>query len=207
MKLPARELLLASFALILAGCGATTQIIVRHIPEQGQKYRIAVMNFKDAPGYPGTGQIARDTLSTHILSVERYDVVDREAIDVLLKEQQFTTTGAIDQSQAIKIGKLLGVDAIMVGAVTEFRKRSFFREAIVAIDSRLISVQTGEVQWTARNRLGGSSTARKIFAYTYFYLYPFMPSATESQLIDKVTRTMCNSLHDAIQKKERKTGA
>ncbi|OGS14128.1 MAG: hypothetical protein A2234_10920 [Elusimicrobia bacterium RIFOXYA2_FULL_58_8] len=197
MKIPAHMAFLAVALLVLSGCAAN-EVILRHVPQEGQKYRVAIMTFKDAPGYPGTGQIARDTLSTHILNVRRYDVVDREALDLLLKEQQLTTTGITDQSQAMKIGKLLGVDGIVVGSVTEFRKRGFMRTAIVAIDARLISVQTGEVQWTTRRRVARSGF-RSFLSIMYWPLL-FLPSPTETQLIDKANRSMCSSLQDAIEK-------
>ena len=89
-----------------------------------------------------------------------YSVIERKAMDKILAEQNFSNSDRADATSAAKIGKLLGVDAIIVGSVTQFgndnkhpnvggggggwggfgiggfgHKKS---KAIVAVDSRLI---------------------------------------------------------------------
>ena len=47
-----------------------------------------------------------------------YSVVERDQIDKVLKEQNFSNSGIVDDAQATQIGKVLGIDAIISGSVS-----------------------------------------------------------------------------------------
>jgi hypothetical protein len=93
--------------------------------------------------------------------------IERKALDTILAEQSFSNSDRADSNSAAKIGRLLGVDAIIVGSVTQFgndtkntgvggvgsglsrigvggfsRKQS---KAIVGLTARVVSVDTGEI--------------------------------------------------------------
>jgi curli biogenesis system outer membrane secretion channel CsgG len=50
----------------------------------------------------------------------KYRVVDRNTLDKILKEQNFSNSDRVDPSTAAKIGHILGVSAIIVGTITQF---------------------------------------------------------------------------------------
>jgi curli biogenesis system outer membrane secretion channel CsgG len=50
-----------------------------------------------------------------------YLVVERSRVDQVLKEQSLGLTGAIDESTAGKIGKILGVQALIIGTVGNYK--------------------------------------------------------------------------------------
>jgi len=47
-----------------------------------------------------------------------YTVVERGQLEKVLQEQNLSNTGIVDDSQAAKIGKILGIDAIITGSVS-----------------------------------------------------------------------------------------
>jgi hypothetical protein len=47
-----------------------------------------------------------------------FTVIERSRISAVLSEQQIGMTGIIDETQAASIGKILGVDAVIIGTVT-----------------------------------------------------------------------------------------
>jgi len=49
-----------------------------------------------------------------------YTVVERSALDAVLAEQNFSNSDRANSSTAAQIGKVLGVDAIILGSVTQF---------------------------------------------------------------------------------------
>lgn len=49
-----------------------------------------------------------------------YRVVDRQMLDQILKEQNLSVSDRADPATAIKIGKILSCDAIIVGTITQF---------------------------------------------------------------------------------------
>src|SRR5579872_7272837 len=49
-----------------------------------------------------------------------YSVIERKALDKILAEQNFSNSDRADPSSAAKIGRVLGVQAIIVGSITQF---------------------------------------------------------------------------------------
>ena len=96
-----------------------------------------------------------------------YTVVERAQLDRVLNEQNFQQDARSDATSAAKLGRLLGVDAIIIGSITQYqredknislglRKES---KATVAIDARIVQIGTGEILGVARGR-GESKRAR-----------------------------------------------
>lgn len=95
-----------------------------------QKKRVAVMDFdygtvKTAvAGIWGTdqdvGKGISDLLVTKLVQDGKYSVIERNALDKILKEQNFANSDRADSTTAAKIGKILGVDAIIIGSITKF---------------------------------------------------------------------------------------
>src|SRR5947209_19553516 len=46
-------------------------------------------------------------------------MIERNAIDKILNEQNFANSDRVDPTTAAKIGKVLGVDAVVMGSITE----------------------------------------------------------------------------------------
>ncbi len=59
-------------------------------------------------------------LITKLVNDGTYSVIERKMIDSLLKEQNFSASDRANPESAIKFGKLLSVDAIITGTVTQF---------------------------------------------------------------------------------------
>jgi curli biogenesis system outer membrane secretion channel CsgG len=144
---------------------------------QQQKHRVAVLDF----GY-GTvqnsvqamfgsnqdiGKGISDLLIDRLLSDGTYRVIERNQLNKILAEQNFSNSDRADASTAAKLGRLLGVDAIIVGDITQFGRDDhntnvgsalsrFDRyglgkvgvrnaKAVVAVTARLVDVNTGEI--------------------------------------------------------------
>ncbi len=57
-----------------------------------------------------------------------YTLIERSRIEQVLREQAFGATGAVDENQAAALGKLLGVDAMIIGQVTPAVNNATSRE-------------------------------------------------------------------------------
>ncbi|MGC1422352.1 MAG: CsgG/HfaB family protein [Terracidiphilus sp.] len=112
-----------------------------------------------------------DLLVTGLVKNGTYSVIERKALDTILAEQNFSNSNRADPSSAAKIGKLLGVDAIIQGSITEFGNETkktnlgggggnwhgvglggfghSNSKANVAITARIINVDTGEIMAVA----------------------------------------------------------
>jgi len=89
-----------------------------------------------------------------------YTVMERAQLDRVLNEQNFQQDSRADVSSAAKLGRLLGVDAIIIGSITQFQREDknislgMRREskATVAIDARIVQIGTGEILAVAQGK-------------------------------------------------------
>lgn len=89
------------------------------------KRRVAIMPFSygAVSSEVGTLDVGKGIVSliiTRLVNDGTYSVIEREMLDTILKEQNLSVSDRADASTACKIGKLLSVDAIIVGTVTQF---------------------------------------------------------------------------------------
>lgn len=104
------SLLLAIF--FISAC-ATPNVAVNPRADFSAIKRVAVLSFGGSKG-----DLAADLL-TQSLVARGADVVERQRLDSVMREQSLTTSSAFDPATAKQLGKLLGVDALFVGTVGE----------------------------------------------------------------------------------------
>lgn len=104
-------LLLAPLAL-LAAC-VTPNVAVNPRANFSSIKRVAVISFGG-----NRGDLAAD-LMTQSLIAHGADVIERQRLDTVMKEQSLTASSSFDPATAKQLGKLLGVDALFVGTVAE----------------------------------------------------------------------------------------
>jgi lysophospholipase L1-like esterase len=59
-----------------------------------------------------------DELAYIIVSTGNYKVVDRKSLDAIRSEQNFQTSGDVDDDSAVSIGKLLGANIVITGSIS-----------------------------------------------------------------------------------------
>jgi curli biogenesis system outer membrane secretion channel CsgG len=141
------------------------------------KHRVAVLDF----GY-GTvltsveaifgsnqdvGKGIVDLLINQLVADGQYRVIERSALDKILKEQNFSNSDRANTATAAKIGNLLGADIIITGDVTQFGRDDKHYgggggggnwhgvglgqlglkkdKAVVEVTARMVDVNTGEI--------------------------------------------------------------
>jgi hypothetical protein len=93
----------------------------------------------------GTDKIDQETANGVIVFVEnafvnvgKVKVIDRANIQEIFKEYKFQSSGVIDESTAVEIGKLSGADIIVIGSINRVG-------GIFYLNIKLIAVQTAEI--------------------------------------------------------------
>ena len=127
------------------------------------KIRVAIWDFENNAErswwfYDDLGPAARNHIDTYFAESdalsERFSVIEREKLDLVLQEQGLATSGALDQQTAAKVGQVLGIKYIITGAVDRFAinttKGGFggiggsYTKAEAKINMRLIDTTTAE---------------------------------------------------------------
>ena len=123
------------------------------------KKRIAVSRFDDGAHYHGCGTGIADMLATALVKSGKFIVIERKDLDKVLEEQRLGASGVITAETAPAMGKVLGVDMIVVGSVSELGTKksdigggtSLFgvglssKGARAVVDIRLVNTTTGEI--------------------------------------------------------------
>jgi len=139
--------------------------------------RIAVVGITStAPGYFWRSDSplslgATDLMINALLSTNHFRVFERAKLDLLLQEQNFQNfSGLVDQTTAVKLGKMIGVDVILTGSLTNiaFAKGGGIKigplnvkksSVKVVMTIRIIDVTTGEILFSTVQEEKASKSA------------------------------------------------
>ncbi|HIE43900.1 MAG TPA: hypothetical protein EYP78_03775 [Candidatus Omnitrophica bacterium] len=133
-------------------------------PYKGLKKRIAVAGFENKSNWRGDinlGEGMAEMLTTALHKTGRFIIVERQALNDILREQRLAEERKVLRSTAPKVGRLIGAQVLIRGAVTEYESTKTGglggigvggigigiggKVAHVAIDLRIYDSSTGEV--------------------------------------------------------------
>lgn len=143
-----------------------------------QKKRIAILDFdyatvqSDISAIFGTrmdvGKGVADLLVTKLVQGAQYSIIERKQLDKIIAEQNLGASGRLDEATAARIGKILGVDALVMGSIHTFGRDDKSKgtgggvnvpvpmfgsvklgskkaKAIVGINFRMVNTDTAEI--------------------------------------------------------------
>ena len=153
------------------------------------KKRITVMDFEFGAVQASANQIfggnsqdvgkgIADMMVTRLVQDGVYSVIERQALAKIIGEQNFSNSDRANPETAAKIGRILGVDAMVIGSITQFGREDQSHnvgggaggwlagryghgvggvgtsksKAYVAIDARLVDTNTGEILAAAQGK-------------------------------------------------------
>jgi curli biogenesis system outer membrane secretion channel CsgG len=122
------------------------------------------------------GKGIADLMVTRLVNDGVYSVIERKALDKIISEQNFSNSDRANADTAAKIGRILGVDAIIVGSITQFGRDDKSQgvgggalggltgrfgggkfgkreaKAVVGISARMVSTETAEILAAAEGK-------------------------------------------------------
>jgi len=122
---------------------------------QGPKLRVGVVNFqnKTPSKVLGIGEAAADILGTILQKTDRFIVIPQQDTESIMQQQRMGATGAVNPDTAAKMGEILGLNAIVTGAVTAYSETEEGKDFIigkskkqiarVTVDYRIVDTTTG----------------------------------------------------------------
>lgn len=170
------------------------------------KPRIAVLEFANKANnqwwFQNGALAAQDVFVTELVKSRKFVVIEREKINSIMQEKGLTLAGDIDAKTAMQIGKLLGVNYMLTGALTEYgntdtgahgpgvgnlpsfgvHKRTF----VAALNARVFNVSTGEIVWADEARKEESSSSVSVGG--------FGGGVHDDRMFDKVLKPIIQEL-------------
>jgi curli biogenesis system outer membrane secretion channel CsgG len=111
--------------------GMLCAVSAGHAQDGGRK-RVAIFDFDNAAAQGGTtmvffqstppnlGKAAADLLITRLVRGAAASIIERSALDKLLAEQNLSNSDRTDPLTAARLGRILGVDGIVLGSITQY---------------------------------------------------------------------------------------
>lgn len=157
------------FTMILTNC--TTMESAIQFPDQNKRdltiQKIAVLTFEiDDAKWDGE---FTDAVSLQLAKNLPMAVIEREQLSKVVNEQSFTKTGIIDTQTAVRIGKILGVDALVFGRGSALRtfdpKGMPYPNLIDTVSLKIVKIESGQVVVNARKKPGTNWSGLKLTKY------------------------------------------
>jgi TolB-like protein len=128
---------------MIAGCFVASVIALAAFPVYAQADeaavpRIAVLELVAKKAPEADASIISDFLRTALVTRGDFTVLERSNIDKVLSEQAFQATGCTNEKDAVKLGKLLNVEFVVMGTYAEFAGRYH-------VSADLVDVETGKI--------------------------------------------------------------
>ena len=98
---------------------------------------IAIIDFEGISVSEADAKALTQRLTSEMISLGVYQIVERSEMKRLLEEQKFQYSGCVDIKCAVEVGKMLGAKYMVVGSISKVGRT-------YSIDSRLIDVETSE---------------------------------------------------------------
>jgi TolB-like protein len=114
-----------------------------------QPLRIAILDFDNISGnakYDGLGKAMSSMLISDIesnVSPKRLQLVERAQINKIMKEQNLQKTASFDKSTSVTMGKLLGVNYLLIGDI-------YILDNSLVINARLTNASTGDIKFSEK---------------------------------------------------------
>lgn len=151
-------LVLLLFAFALGGCGQvlrTTAVDQDQINTRARK--VVVLPLVNLTSTPNAGLIVGELLSTEVMARTNFRILERSEMMAYLSSGKNEVQEMLEKSAAAKMGRELGVDTVIYGAVTEFRyKKGVDEDPVVGITVRMLDIPESKILWAESVTATGS---------------------------------------------------
>lgn len=111
------------------------------------KMRIAILDMKEDGVSRRIARVASNMIRNEFINLRKYTVVERNQMNLIMKEQGFQKSGCTDQECAVQLGRLMAARKILVGEVSELGKS-------LILTVRIVDVEKGISEFAAKEKAG-----------------------------------------------------
>ncbi|WP_232225910.1 CsgG/HfaB family protein [Leptospira terpstrae] len=161
-----------SLLLSLTFTNCRTMDVAVQYPESGKtdlgisKVAVLLFDIEEAKW----GDEFTDAVSLQIAKLLPVKVIEREQLSKVVNEQSFSKTGIIDTQTAVRLGKVLGVDALVFGRGSALKKYDekgkLIPNLVDTVSLKVVHIESGHVIVNARKKPGADWTMGRILQYS-----------------------------------------
>jgi len=192
---------------VIFGCSTIDVAVSQRVDVTKKLNKIVVFPFeiKDAQW----GDEFSDAITHHLFKTGRVDVVERQELEKIIREQKLSMTGILDSDKTVRVGKLLGADVIVIGRGTSLdvgQKGHAGKNLIDTFMLKVVSVETGSLLITVRKEPGTAWTwwYRMKVCCSLAVIYDTNDALIQSSKYDEISRQIANRIVEALLEIEMK---
>ncbi|MEW5693245.1 MAG: GNA1162 family protein [Candidatus Hydrogenedentota bacterium] len=154
-------LVFCAVIFLIVACSSQPHLITNYgtspeIFNRNAKLKVAVLPFRNATGVGGVGVKICEEFTIQLLKNENITVLERTRIDDLIKELQISDYEEIEGNTAMRLGKMLQADAVLIGTVYKYRPVWIDKSPPeIGLSARLVMVETGQTLWAGSDSFRG----------------------------------------------------
>ena len=107
------------------------------VTQVGSRLAIAVLPFQANENAKNLEDSVTEKMITQLVNLRRFRVIERGAIEEVMNELSFNLSGMVDEETAVELGKVIGVDVIIMGSIN-------VEIGYCKVNARGINVETAE---------------------------------------------------------------
>ena len=154
-------------SFLVSGCAGTSQVqhFLREEIALDFIKRVAVLPLQNNTKEQFAAELARDVVTTQVLALGVFDVVDNGIVDSVLREEGIKPNAPLSLVSLKRIGKRLGVQAVIFGGVdlSGDRRQGSIVFPEMALTLNLVETSSAVVLWQASGHQDGSSMIGRLF--------------------------------------------
>jgi len=155
-----------------AGILCLTALTCATLAAQDKK-RMGVATFEDS-ARSGLADSMTNWLVSELMRNRNYELIERTSLGKVMQEQGLGMTGVLDQSNVAQVGKLAGLDYIVLGDVTEAKagtttvrnsktgKETHSTKFSVTANVKVVEVETGKIVLSENGEASRSSFTDRV---------------------------------------------
>lgn len=114
---------LAGLLALLSGCAPRAVVFLNSHYDAAKIQKMALIEVEDYPSAAGSGRIVAGIFEKYLL-LGGYSLAERRQVEAVMEKQSISPSGSMDLPDMQAMGKLLGVDALAFGQITDFHDSS-----------------------------------------------------------------------------------
>ena len=117
------------------------------LAQHEQKLRVAIFD-PSSSGVAideGTTVAVREIISATFVNTGKYTIVERSLLQQVMKEQAFSNTDVVDESQATELGRLAGANKVILSLITIVGGRNMLSIKVIDVKTATIDQQKTKI--------------------------------------------------------------
>lgn len=180
----------AAILLIAGGCsGMGSTVFVHRDYNFNFVEKVAVVPFENLSNDQGASARITHLFITELLAADAFDIVEPGEVLVAISKLSLTRTDMLSEEQAKQLGKELGVQGLILGAVNESSglRSAGNNETVVTLDVRMIETESAQTVWSATQTEGSKGFFSSLFGTS---------DKSQSEVARKCVRKVIKTLVD-----------